>query len=268
MMAADTPSLLSSSQQVLLEIDAISVQFGGIAALSGVSLSVRAGTLHGLIGPNGAGKTTLINCISRLVDPQSGQMKFAGHDLLTYKPHSVARLGISRTFQNFGLIEQLSVLDNVLAGMHCVLPGTIVDDIFLASKSNAQERYARVRARDALEMLGLSQFENRTVSTLPYGTRKSVELARAIAVDPKLVLLDEPTAGLNQLEMNALRQILMALRDVHALTILVISHHLEFLLGLVDEITVLDLGRRIANGDPALVKSDAAVIAAYIGTDQ
>lgn len=267
-MTANTLSPLSSSQPVLLELDAISVQFGGVSALSGVGLAVRAGTLHGLIGPNGAGKTTLLNCISRLVEPQSGQMKFAGHDLLAYRPHSVAELGISRTFQNFGLIEQLSVLDNVLAGMHCVLPGSIVDEMLMIGKTNVQERHARVRARGALEMLGLSRFENRTVSTLPYGTRKSVELARAIAVDPKLVLLDEPTAGLNQLEMNALRLILLALRDKHALTILVISHHLEFLLGVVDEITVLDLGRRIAHGDPALVKSDAAVIAAYIGTNQ
>ena len=262
-----TPST-DNRARPLLALDRISVHFGGVTALAEVGLQVRAGTLHGLIGPNGAGKTTLLNCISRLVDPQSGSMTFDGRDLLAERAHAVASLGISRTFQNFGLIEQLTVLDNVLAGMHCVYPGTIIDEMFLIARRNAQERRARERARSALELLGLSGIESRIVSTLPYGTRKSVELARAIAVDPKLVLLDEPTAGLNQSEMNALRKILLALRDEKALTILVISHHLEFLLGAVDEITVLDLGRRIAAGDPSIVKNDPAVIAAYIGVSE
>lgn len=253
------------AHELLLDVDAVSVRFGGVAALSEVGLAVKSGTIHGLIGPNGAGKTTLLNCISRLVQPDTGCMLFDGRSLLAFPAHAVASLGISRTFQNFGLIDQLTVLDNVLAGMHSVCPGTILDELFFIPRRNAFERDARARARSALELLDLGGIESRIVSTLPYGTRKAVELARAIAVDPKLVLLDEPTAGLNQMEMNALRKILLALRDRKGLTILVISHHLEFLLGAVDEITVLDLGRRIASGAPAEVKNDPAVIAAYIG---
>ncbi|MGE0799105.1 MAG: ABC transporter ATP-binding protein [Lautropia sp.] len=252
----------------LLRVDAISVRFGGVGALAEVCLEVRAGSLHGLIGPNGAGKTTLLNTISRLVQPVSGRMWFDGHDLLTLAAHEVAPLGISRTFQNFGLIEQLSVLDNVLAGMHSVCPGTIIDELFRIRRRNASERAARERARTALASLGLADIESRIVSTLPYGTRKSVELARALAVDPKLVLLDEPTAGLDQAEMDVLRGRLLGLRDSMGVTILVISHHLEFLIGAVDEITVLDLGRRIAHGDPSIVQRDPAVVAAYIGVDE
>jgi ABC-type branched-subunit amino acid transport system ATPase component len=224
--------------------------------------------LHGLIGPNGAGKTTLLNCISRLVDPISGGMTFDGHDLLRIPAHGVAALGISRTFQNFGLIGELTVLDNVLAGMHCACHTTIFDELIALGRRNAIEGAARATARAALALLGLSAAESRIVATLPYGTRKTVELARAIAIEPKLVLLDEPTAGLNQAEMKALGKILLGLRDSEGLTILVISHHLEFLLGAVDDITVLDLGCRIASGDPSSVRNDPAVVAAYIGATE
>jgi branched-chain amino acid transport system ATP-binding protein len=251
----------------LLEISGLSVRFGGVAALTDVDLAVDEGSAHGLIGPNGAGKTTLLNCISRLVLPTGGSIRFTGVDLLRTPAHAIARLGIARTFQNFGLIGELSVLENVMAGMHVRHPGTLADELILFHRRNRFEHQIRKRALEALELAGLTDLAERPVGDLPYGTRKAVELARATALDPKLLLLDEPTAGLSVLEMERLRQTLQTVRRRSGVSILVITHHIEFLLGVADSVTVLDLGRRIAAGDPSLVKSDPAVIAAYIGTE-
>jgi branched-chain amino acid transport system ATP-binding protein len=251
----------------LLEVRDLSVRFGGVAALTDVELLVRQGSVHGLIGPNGAGKTTLLNCITRLVQPTAGSIRLDGADLLALAPHAIAGMGIARTFQNFGLIGELSVLDNVMAGMHARHPGGLLDEMLLIGRRNRRESDVRARALASLAFAGLSDVGDRLVAGLPYGTRKAVELARAAAIDPKLLLLDEPTAGLNEMEMERLRQTLLELKRTTDVTILVITHHVEFLLGVADAVTVLDLGRRIAFGDPSLVKTDPAVVAAYIGTE-
>ncbi|TXL71364.1 ABC transporter ATP-binding protein [Vineibacter terrae] len=251
----------------LLEIQGLSVQFGGVTALSGVDLLVRPQSVHGLIGPNGAGKTTLLNCITRLVRPTAGSIRLAGADLLAAPPHAIAGMGIARTFQNFGLIGELSVLENVMAGMHARHPGGLLEEMLLLGRRNRHERQARARALESLAFTGLSDVADRLVASLPYGMRKAVELARAIAIDPRLLLLDEPTAGLNEAEMERLRRTLRELQRSTDVTILLITHHVEFLLGIADAVTVLDLGRRIAFGDPSLVKTDPQVVAAYIGTE-
>jgi branched-chain amino acid transport system ATP-binding protein len=251
----------------LLQASDLSVSFGGVAALSNIELRVGAGSIHGLIGPNGAGKTTLLNCISRLVAPRAGTLRFAGTDLLALHAWQIAGAGIARTFQNFGLVPALSVLDNVMAGMHSVHPGTLFDELIHLRRRNRNEAAMRRRAMETLALLGLESVARQPVSSLAYGIRKSVELARATACKPRLLLLDEPTAGLSRSDMDALRQSLTTIRAGSDVTILVITHHIEFLLAIADEITVLDLGKTIAQGHPSLVRSDPAVIRAYVGTD-
>jgi len=254
--------------QPLLEIRSLTMVFGGVKALTEVDLSVKEASVHGLIGPNGAGKSTLLNCISRLIAPTSGSMRYGDVNLLAAAPHQIASLGIARSFQNLGLIGELSVIDNVMAGMHSRHPGRLVDELLLIPRRNRFERDMRAKAVEALAMAGLSDVAQRRVGELSYGTCKAVELARAAALDPRLLLLDEPTAGLNTLEMDNLRSALIDLRQRTSVTILVISHHIDFLLGIVDELTVLDLGRRIASGEPQAVKNDPKVIAAYLGTEE
>lgn len=251
----------------LLRIAGLTVRFGGVAALTDVALDVARGSVHGLIGPNGAGKTTLLNCISRLVRPNAGSIAFDGVDLLQAPAHRIAGLGIARTFQNLGLVGELTVLENVMAGTYPSHGASLIDELVLVHRRNRFEQAARDAALQALAATGLSQLAGHRAADLPYGTRKGVELARAIVGNPQLLLLDEPTAGLNAQEMDRLREILQALRRGRDLTILVISHHLEFLLGIVDSVTVLDLGRRIAFGEPSLVKNDPKVIAAYVGEE-
>jgi len=251
----------------LLDVSSLCVSFGGVAALSSVDLCVMESSVHGLIGPNGAGKTTLLNCISRLVQQQSGSIKFNGIDLLKLNPHQVAGAGITRTFQNFGLIGELTVLDNVLAGRHARHPGTLWDELVNISQRNAKEKTESLRAMGALELVGLEALAHRTVASLSYGTRKSVELARATSLDPKLLMLDEPTAGLSRKEMDDLRDTLLALRKRTGVTILVITHHIEFLMGVADQVTVLDLGKSIVSGNPSLIRDNPEVVAAYVGTE-
>ena len=249
----------------LLDIRSLSVTFGGVAALSDVSLGVTHGSVHGLIGPNGAGKTTLLNCISRLIEPDAGAIRYAGSDLLATGADRIAALGITRSFQNLGLIAQLSVLDNVKVGLHTRHRGTLIDELLLITRRNRHEREVARKAMEALRLAGLAAHADRPIGSLSYGMRKSVEFARAVAAEPRLLLLDEPTAGLSALEMNDLRDRLATLRRTTPITILVITHHLEFLAQVADMVTVLDLGRVIASGSAAEVNNDPAVIEAYIG---
>jgi branched-chain amino acid transport system ATP-binding protein len=251
----------------LLEIDNLSVGFGGVKALDRIGLEIERGTVHGLIGPNGAGKTTLLNAISRLVSPSSGSIRFDGHDLLQHPAHRVAGLGIARTFQNLGLIEHASALDNVLVGLHTLHPATILDEVFAFWRRNAAEREARRAASEMLQAVGLDHVSDSAVKGLAYGMRKNIELARACVGRPKLVMLDEPTAGLNAAEMDRLKALLLSLRKKRDLTILIITHHVEFLVGLADVTTVLDLGRPIAHGTPAQVHKDPLVVSAYFGSE-
>ena len=253
------------SETPILDVQSIGVAFGGVRALDDVSLSVGRGSIHGLIGPNGAGKTTLLNVICRIVEPRAGRVTFDGHDLLRLPAHGLAPLGITRTFQNLVLIEDATALDNVRIGLHASVPGGLLDDLLLIHRRASRESQIAARAFAALEKLGLSGIAHEEVRRLPYGTRKMVELARALASAPRLLLLDEPTAGLNDAEIAELQRILRGVRAENPVSMLVVTHHVELLVGLADQTTVLDLGRTIISDTPQRVRNDPRVIAAYMG---
>jgi len=268
-MSSVTPvSILNPMERVnvVLDLQDVSVRFGGVNALDGVSLSVESGHIHGLIGPNGAGKTTLLNVISRIVTPNEGALLYADRDLLLSRPDQLPSMGISRTFQNLALIDDATVLDNVLIGLHAHRPGGLMDELVFVRRGRRHEREARDIAMAALLPVGLKPHAQTLTSSLSYGQRKMVELARAWVGRPKFLLLDEPTAGLNSSEIEGLRETIIAVRKEIGLTILVITHHVEFLMGMADAVTVLDLGKTIAAGTPDEVRRDQRVIEAYIGT--
>ena len=251
----------------ILEVSDLGVRFGGVAALQEVELAVEAGSVHGLIGPNGAGKTTLLNCIGRVIQPTSGSIRFDGHDLLARPTHALAALGISRTFQNLALMDDRTALDNAMVGLPTQSRRFGVSSFLPLPSRTRRDAEDRHAAHDALAQLGLEAHAETTVRNLPYGHRKSVEIARALCASPRLLMLDEPTAGLHPGEMDQLAVAVKRLRDGLGLTILLITHHIEFLLKVADRVTVLDLGRVIAAGPPALVQTDPRVMAAYLGDD-
>jgi branched-chain amino acid transport system ATP-binding protein len=250
----------------LLKIDDVSVAFGAVRVLDGVSLAVAPGEVCALIGPNGAGKTTLFNCITRLVRPDAGRMAFAGRDLRGVAPHDIARLGVARTFQNVALVPEHSVLENVLLGAHHRLPGGVLAAALHAPRLRRAERAVRREAHAILDRLGLVGLAARRVAGLPFGTLKRVELARALLARPRLLLLDEPASGLTHGEVDELAALLAALRAERELTVLLVEHHMRMVMGIAEHVAVLDFGRLIAEGPPEAVQGDAAVIEAYLGS--
>jgi len=246
-----------------LTVTDLVVRFGGVTALAGVSFTVPRGKVCGLIGPNGAGKTTLFDCVSRLTRPKSGRIDLAGRDLLALPAHRVAALGVARTFQHLGLVPSLSVRDNVMLGAQGAGIGFLPAALRLPGV-RSRERQLRERADAVLDRLALAGIAARPAAGLPYGTLKRIELARALAADPDLLMLDEPASGLSHEEVDELAGVI---EDVRAdMTVLLVEHHMGMVMRLSDTVVVLDFGRVVATGTPAQVSEDPAVLAAYLGT--
>ncbi len=254
--------------QALLHIAGVSVRFGGIVALDGVSFDVQRGQICGLIGPNGAGKSTLFNCLSRLYECNSGSIHFDGHPLSTMPRHRMAGIGIGRTFQNLALFRTMTVRENALVGCHSQHHAGFLRNAFRLPGAARIEAQAQERAQTLIDFLGLGSVAERTVADLPFGTQKRVELARALAAQPQLLLLDEPAAGLNHEELESLGTLIRDIRDRLQVTVLLVEHHMGLVMGVSDKVVALNFGKKIAEGTPAQVRAHPEVIRAYLGADE
>lgn len=251
----------------LLDVRDVTVEFGGIVALDGLSFSIEPGVVCGLIGPNGAGKTTMFNVVSRIYQPSAGSVTFDGRDLLSVPAHGIAHLGIARTFQNLALFPSMTLLENVMVGAHS--QGSVGVWRAIARVGAARENRAmREWSRELLERLGLADLAHHPAAALPFGTLKRLEIARALAARPKFLLLDEPAAGLTHSEVDELGDTILALRESFDLTILLVEHHMSMVMRISDQVVAMEFGRKIAQGRPDEVRNDPEVVRAYLGGDE
>jgi len=250
----------------LLVVDGVTIRFGGVTALQDVSFEVAHGAICGLIGPNGAGKTTLFNCISRLYDPGAGSILFDGRPLATFKRHELVSLGIARTFQNVALFSTMTVRENVCVGAHALGRGGFLMNALATRLARREEIEIAERADALIEEFGLKDVADRPAGALPFGVRKRVELARALAKGPKLLLLDEPAGGLNHSEVDGLADEIRAIRDRRGVAVLLVEHHMNLVMRVSDQVVALDFGRVIANGRPDEVRANPEVVRAYLGS--
>lgn len=251
----------------LLETKDLTMNFGGLTAVSKLNLKLEPGDLHGLIGPNGAGKTTVFNLITGVYTPTSGTITFEGRSLIGLQPHEITQLGIARTFQNIRLFKGLSVLDNIRIALHMRANCSVPAAIFRLPQFYREEARIKKRAMELLEIFKLEKLANTTAGSLPYGQQRRLEIARALATEPKLLLLDEPAAGMNPQETKELMNLIRWIRKEFNLTILLIEHHMEVVMGVCEHIKVLDYGVTIAEGPPEAIKRNPRVIEAYLGEE-
>lgn len=248
-----------------LEVDYLDLSFGGLAVLTDVAFEITAGSIVAVIGPNGAGKTSIFNCLSGIYRPDGGAISLDGVSLMGRRPPAIAALGLARTFQNLALFDNLAVVDNLMLGRHRHMRTGLISGAFWLGRARGEEQVHRRRCREIVELLELDDVATEPVGELPYGTRKRIEIGRALAMEPRVLLLDEPVAGMNTEETDELRDVVLTVHRERPVTILLVEHDMGFVGDLAEEIVVLDHGEVIAHGDPDTVRSDPRVISAYLG---
>ncbi|MEA5572110.1 ABC transporter ATP-binding protein [Calothrix sp. UHCC 0171] len=258
---------MSTDNPTVLEAKALTRRFGGLVAVNNISFSVNKDEIFGLIGPNGAGKTTLFNLITGLIPPSAGNLIYQGQEIASKKPDKIASLGIARTFQNIRLFGELSTLENVIIGRHLHTKSNLFTGVLGIPPAPQEEKYSQEKALELLELVGLQNRIEEQAKNLPYGEQRRLEIARALALEPQILLLDEPAAGMNPSEKQQLSDFIQQIRHQFHLTIILIEHHVPLVMGLCDRIAVLNFGQLIALDKPAIVRANPAVIEAYLGNE-